>query len=164
MRNNLMRVVLVAISLVIFTGSILTGYMLLNLDKREIIEVNIGEDGSETVEFSSVNIKPGDSDEYVLALTSQLPGDCVLTLDFEEIEKGKLKQYLDVKIEMEGETLYEGSLEDLFEEENVLTKRCQIKKRKKYEIKVTYSMPLEVGNEAKRATADFLLNITLSNE
>ena len=164
MRNNLMRVVLVAISLVIFTGSILTGYMLLNLNKREIIEVNIGEDGSETVAFSSVNIKPGDSDAYVLALTSQLPGDCVLTMDFEEVDKGKLKKYLDVKIEFEGETLYEGSLEDLLEDENAITTRCQIKKRHKYEIKVTYSMPLEVGNDAKGAISDFLLNITLSNE
>ena len=164
MRNGVMRVVLVVVSLVILIGTGVTGYMLLNLDKREIIEVNIGEDGSESVEFSSINIKPGDTDEYVLALTSQLPGDCILTLDFDEIEEGKLKQYIDVKIEFEGETLYEGKLEDLFEEETVLTKGCRIKKRTQYELKVTYSMPLEVGNEAKRTVADFLLNITLSNE
>ena len=164
MRNGVMRAMLIAISVVILSGSILMIYMMFSLDKRDIVEVHIGESGSEAVEFSSINIKPGDSDECVMAVSSDLSGNCNLTLDFEETKEGNLKHCLNVSVEVDGDVIYEGTLEELLKKDTKLTRQCEVKKRDSLGIKVKYNMPIEVGNEAKTTTADFLLRITLSNE
>ena len=164
MQNVVMRVVLIVACIMLVVGAAVTGYMLLNLDSRDIIDVELDEHGSAVLELSSEGIKPGDTVEYVMAIDSELPGTCILTLDFEEIEKGALKDYLYVTVEVEGETLCEVLLSELLESDEPLSTPCKVSKKEDLEIKVKYSLPLETGNEAKNASVDYLLHITLSNE
>lgn len=164
MQNVTMRIVLCVACVLLIAGTAVTGYMLLNLDSRDIIDVELNEQGSATVEFTSDGIKPGDTLEYVLAVDSELPGTCVLTLDFEEIKKGTLKDHLYVTVEVEGEVLCETLLSELLVSDEPLSTTVKVSKREAFEIKVRYALPLETGNEAKNASVDYLLNITLSNE
>lgn len=164
MQNVVMRVVLIVACVILAMGAVLTGYMLMNLDSRDIIDVELDEHGSATVEFTSEGMKPGDTQEYVMAISSELPGDCILTLDFEETQDGVLKDHLYVTVEVKGEVVCNRLLADLLDNDEVLSVPCKISKTEDLEIKVKYSLPLETGNEAKNASVDYLLHITLSNE
>ena len=162
--NNGMRIVLIVMSVFLLAGAVLTGYMLLNLDSRDIINVDIGRTGASAVDFSALQMKPGDSKEYVLSIGSELPGDCTMTIDFAETDDGKLKDFVYVVVEANGEVLCDKLLRDLFEAEEPIEFECKIKKYERYDVKVKYYMPLEVDNSAKNTHSDFMIKITVSNE
>lgn len=164
LQNVAMRIVLKVACVLLIVGAVLTGYMLLNLDSRNIIDVELDEYGSAILDFSSEGIKPGDTIEYVMAVESDLPGTCMLTLDFEETERGILKNYLYIKVTVEGEVIADCLLADLVDGEEPLSVPCKVRKTDDLEIKVEYFLPLETGNEVKNASVNYLLHITLSNE
>ena len=164
MQNVAMRIVLCVACVLLIAGTAVTGYMLVNLDSRDIIDVELDEYGSATLDFSSDGIKPGDTVEYAMAINSDLPGDCILTLDFEELNEGALKDHLYVKVEVEGEVVANCLLAELIDGEGAINVPCKVKKHKDLEIRLEYSLPLETGNEVKNASVDYLLHITLSNE
>lgn len=159
-----MRIVLIIMSVFLLAGAVLTGYMLLNLDSRDIINVDIGRTGASAVDFSALQMKPGDSKEYVLSIGSELPGDCVMTIDFTETDDGKLKDFVYVVVEANGKVLCDKLLRDLFEAEEPIELDCKINKYERFDVKVKYYMPIEVDNSAKNTHSDFMIKITVSNE
>ena len=99
-----------------------------------------------------------------MAVESDLPGTCMLTLDFEETERGILKNHLYIKVTVEGEVIADCLLADLVDGEEPLSVPCKVRKTDDLEIQVEYFLPLETGNEVKNASVNYLLHITLSNE
>ena len=164
MQNTAIRVVLIVACVMLIAGSVLTGYMLLNLDSRNIIDVELDHEGNAFVEFSTVTISPGESKEYTMEVSSSLPGDCIVTLDFSEIGDGDLKNYMYAVVEVEGVVICDNLLADIIDSEEPLSTPCRVSKKENFEVKVKYYIPLDVGNEAKNAFADYLLHLTVSNE
>lgn len=162
--NGAARVVLIVMSVFLLAGAVLTGYMLLNLDSRDIINVDIGRTGASAVDFDALQINPGESKEYILSIGSELPGDCVMTIDFTETDDGKLKDYVFVVVEANGKVLCDTLLRNLFESEEPLQLDCKMTKTDRFDVKVKYYMPIEVDNSAKNTHSDFMIKITVSNE
>ena len=166
MKNGAIRIVLIVTSAFLLIGAALTGYMLLEHEDREIIDVKIGESGKTAVDFSNLVIVPGDDLEYTLAIKSELPGDCIMTFEFIEnqMQVGELKNYVYVILEVDGEEICNALLSDLFEREEPLSVPCIIKKKEAFNVTLKYHMPLEVGDEAQNTDSDFKLKLTVSNE
>lgn len=164
MRKGPVVIVLIVMSVFILAGIALTGYMLLNLDSRDIINVEIGESGETAIDFSELTLNPGDSKEFTLSVGSELPGDCTMTIEFFENGDGVLKDYVYVVLEANGEELCDCSLTELFNREEPIELPCVMSKTEKFDVKVKYYMPLEVDNAAENADCDFVINLTVSNE
>ena len=166
MKGNAIRIVLIVVSAFLLVGAALTGYMLLNLDDRDIINVKIGESGQTSVDFTNLEIVPGETVEYTLSIASELPGDCIMTVEFIEnqMQIGDLKNYVYVTVVADGKEVCKTLLKDLFESEEPVSFPCIISKKDKYDVTVKYYMPLDTGDEAQNTDSDFVIKLTVSNE
>ena len=164
--NNFKRVVLVAGSVLILIGVALMTWMLATEEARSDIEVRITEETFEVVEFEGLGLLPGEECEYIVALKGDRAESYTVTLDFVESEEGDggtLKNFAYVKIEADGEVLCDRLLSEAFEQEDIVLP-VDFKEGINTELRIVYYLPLEVGNEAKNAEADFELLVKASNE
>ncbi len=129
------------------------------LDDGRLIKVDLSEAETQSVKFERFNLVPGESCDYTLRFT----GDAekyVVTLDFSELgENQTLKNYVYVSLDSDGENLYSGLLSDVLAGEE-LTVSVDFTDKTSKDVKVTYRIPSETGNEVQNATADFELSIT----
>ena len=128
-----------------------------------MMNINLTANGSKTVEFDCLSLIPGESYEYTLALKSDLAGDCSLSIDFKENSEGALKNYAYAKLEADGEIVCDALLSELLSGEPLILD-THLSKKDTVTLKITYYMPIEVGNEAENAKADFDLVITAFSE
>ena len=118
-------------------------------------------DGETSVLLSAdkPNLKPGESYYYTVILACKTEGRYEITLQFEEIKKGGLENYVNVETSCNG-TVHHNALNALLESEDGITFICELKKSPATEIKILYSMPVEVGNEAQGTELDFNVSLT----
>lgn len=105
---------------------------------------------------------PGKSVDYTIEISDKGAADFNVSLVFRKNDKVKpeentLGKYVNVRIAA-GEETFEGNLEELFGEETIKLGRNSQK------ITITYTMPLEIGNEAQGAEARFFIDITASEK
>ncbi len=162
-KNKLMRVILVAGSVLIIIGASLMGWMLSTEDKRNIIEVKLEDGKTEALEFKNLTLVPGEECEYVVKLKKSGVSKYDLSLDFVEIEEKTLKNYARVKIIANGEVICDELLATAFEGEKIVLP-VDFNKGKNTELRIVYYLPVDTGNEAKNAEAIFELLLTASSE
>ena len=174
-KGQLMRLMLISTSALIIVGVIILNALRGRDNTRDVVGVDLknGEaqivevedlDGTKTMTFENLSLVPGDSCECVIKLTADASEKYDLKLDFVDLDAEKtLKDFVRVKIEAGSETVYDGLLASAIQKED-MTVSVDSKSKKNTELKLTYYMPLEVGNEAKNAEADFELKLTASNE
>lgn len=143
-------------------GILLMYQVLESKDDQQVITVHIQEGEIETVEFADLTLIPGSSSQYTIKIKSDAAVDCVLAMDFVEMEDSPLKDFAYVKILSDDGIIYDALLADAFGQ--VLTIPVHFDLLRNTELTVVYYMPLEVGNEAKNAEAHFELHLTASNE
>ena len=163
-RSNVMRIVMVAISVLMLTGVGLATWMLATEDDRSNIKVELSEGKTETVEFENLSLVPGESCEYLLELKGINASEYDLKLNFVDTdEEATLKYYARVKIALGEEIVCDELLADVLESDDIVLV-VDLAKQKSTELKIVYYLPIEVGNEAKNAEAVFELQLTASNE
>ena len=162
-KSKLMRIILMVGSIFIIVGVSLLGWMLSTKDEKNVIEVQIEDGETQSVEFKHLGLVPGEECEYTVKLEKSDADEYDLNLDFVEIEEKTLKNFARVKIIASGETVFDELLATAFESEDIVL-HVDFNEDKKTEIKLVYYLPIEVGNEAKNAEAIFDLLITASNE
>lgn len=171
-RANLFRALTVAGALLIVVGAMFALYMLATEETRNVISVQIsdirsgGNSLAKEITFESLALVPGDECEYDVVLKrdrAQSYGTYILTLDFVEIAESPLKEYARVRILLDDTPVYDELLVTAMDDEN-LVMTVDFEGRKKADMKIQYYLPLEVGNEAKKATAQFKLVLTATNE
>ncbi|MBQ8850432.1 MAG: hypothetical protein IJ011_08895 [Clostridia bacterium] len=167
MRNKVMAIVLTVSVLLILAAAGFTGYLTYYAENRDnAIGVAVDGDG-ETVEFRDIVLHPGEAMEYELLLTHEAGGESVITLDFvdsapEDIENN-LISYINVEIILNGESRGVMPLTEAIEKD-IPSISCELDDKEPVVLKVIYSMPLEIGNEAENAEGYIDLVITASNE
>ena len=162
-REAIMRIGIIVIAVLILCGVILTLLLMNDNGKGNVFD--IGLDGNiSPIEFNRLKMVPGDSVEYKLAFKGRDAKEYNVKLSFADADPdGTLKNFIRVKI-LSGETeLYDELMADAMDGRS-LSLNVNFKKAENTELKLIYYMPLEVGNEAKLATADFRLNITSTME
>ena len=162
-RSKIMRIVLVVASALILIGVVLMTWMLVSNENDNVIDVKLKKDQISVIEFENLCLIPGQKYEYTATLKSDRRSECVLLLDFVELEDKTLKNFAYAKIEINGEELCDMLLSEIFESDD-LTANVDFSDKKSIELKIVYYLPEEVGNEAQEAEAIFNLNLTTSNE
>lgn len=154
--------ILIAVVAVILAGVVLLAVVMLN-NNDFVKNVTLSENGitHETLEFSANGLHPGDTREYTLNLTSPISDRYIIEFAFEETYDGKLKEYIDVTVKCSGsEGWYEYKLVDLLDGQTLTFNNVVFEADEEVVFTITYTMPLDVGNEAQRATADFYIHLT----
>lgn len=162
-KSKLMRIILVAGSALIIVGVSLMGWMLATEDERGVIEVKLEDGKTESLAFADLTLVPGEECEYTVKLEKSGASKYDLELDFVETEEKTLKNYAYVKIIANGEVICDELLATVFENDNIVLP-VNFDEGKNTELKIVYYLPIEVGNEAKKAEAVFELLLTASNE
>ncbi len=165
-RSNLMRVLLIIGSVLIMTGVALNGWIRATEDERNVINVQIDENKTQSVEFQNLRLVPGEQCEYKILLSKAGTKTYDLKLNFVEkevVEVKELKNYVRVKILADGQEVCDEILATLFENDEIILP-IESSKEKRTELTIVYYLPIEVGNEAKNAHASFELLLTASNE
>lgn len=115
------------------------------------------------VEFEHLNIVPGSEVTYTVSLKGHRDEECDVFLSFSDSDSAlTLKEYVYAKVTLNGEVVCDELLKDLFEKDRVELS-YKFKNGEKYQLLVTYYMPLHVGDEAQNAEASFDLVITITN-
>lgn len=161
-RKKITNITLIVMCVIILLGVVLTIYFL-TADKH-VIKVSIEPDTTKAIQFEELYLRPSESCEYTLSLSSEYAEEYRLTLRFEDQNtKLTLKDYAYVRIEKDGEVLCDTRLSEIFEQPSIeLT--VDFTDGKKNDIRIIYYMPEDVGNEAQNAEADFTLLVTATNE
>lgn len=163
-KSKLMRIILIAGSVLIIVGVSLMGWMLATEDERGVIEVKLEDGKTESLAFEDLTLVPGEECEYIIKLEKSGASKYDLELDFVDTDEEKtLKNYARVKILANGEVVSDELLADAFENEKIILP-VDFDEGKNTELKIVYYLPLEVGNEAKKAEAFFELLLKASNE
>lgn len=163
-KNKIMRIILIFGSMLVIMGVSLMGWMLATEDERGVIEVRLEDGKTESLAFESLMLVPGEAYEYVVKLEKFGASNYNLELDFVDTNKEKtLKNYARVKIMAGGEVICDELLADAFEKEKIVLP-VDFDEEKNTDLKIVYYLPIEVGNEAKKAEAVFELLLKASNE
>ncbi len=109
---------------------------------------------TKTLAVEMNDLHPGSVNEYEITLKGDHPEEFYITLSFGEKSDGKLKDYIDVKIETETTTV-EKSLKELLDGEEKLSLG-----QNATNIKITYTMAIGAGNETQGADIDFYIDLT----
>lgn len=162
-----MATILTACLLVILASAGFNAYLLWHVENRDdAIQVGLDSDG-EIIEFRDLEMHPGDSVEFDLAITHEVEGECQLSLDFIDSAPvevtNNLKNYIKVIIIFNGDKIFEDDLVKVIDTE-LAPITCVLDEKKPVEMKIIYLMPIEVGNEAENAEAFIDLAIKVSNE
>ena len=158
------RIIVIPMSILIIIGVILMWWMLDGYNKVNSITIRIEEGESELVEFKHLGLIPGETCEYTIKIKGEM--EFVMRLDFiehDDPDQTNLKDFAFVKIISGGETILDELLADAFDHEELVLP-IDFSKNQNTELTIIYYLPIEVGNEAKNAVADFDLQIKASEE
>lgn len=161
--SKVMRIILAIGSVLIIVGVSMMGGMLATREERGVMEVKLDDGETETLTFENLSLVPGEECEYIIQFEKTNAKKYDLELDFVETKENTLKNYARVKIFANGEVICDELLADAFDKEKIMLP-VDFDEGKNTELKVVYYLPIDVGNEAKRAEAVFELLITASNE
>lgn len=162
-KSILKRIILIAGGVLVIIGVILMAWILDTEDERGVIEVELEDGKTESLAFENLALVPGEECEYTILLKETNARKYDLELDFVETKENTLKNSARVKIIANGEVISDELLADAFEKEKTVL-RVDFDEGMNTELKIVYYLPLDVGNEAKKAEAVFDLLLTASNE
>ncbi len=109
---------------------------------------------TKTLAVEITDLHPCGASEYEITLSGDRPEEFYITLAFGGKSDGKLKEYIDVKIETDNVTI-EKSLKELLDGKEELSLG-----QNSTNIKITYAMSESAGNETQGADIEFYIDLT----
>ena len=163
LRNTIIRTLIVVGSLLIITGIVIIALMTSTSDNPGIVNVDMDNSKPQAVEFNNFDLVPGSSCEYEIKFNGSRFKQYTVALEFVEKENKSLKDYLRVKIISGDKEIYDNLLANAFSD-IPLALSVDFDKGLNTDLKLVYYLPIEVGNEAKNADADFELLFKAESE
>ena len=130
---------------------------------RDIIKINLGEEGQKVVSFSDFSLLPGEETEYKILFDEVDLSTYDVVLQFKTETDYAAYDFLCVRIIVDGKVLCDRTLSEVFADDPLFLQINPIEDRS-VEIKVVYYIPLDTGNEAENMTFDFDLIITATTQ
>lgn len=108
-----------------------------------------------------LKLNPTESKEYSVNLVCAASGLYDICLDYEELEDGGMKPFVNVTVKANNEIVYEGGLAALLNGDEVIQFEGSLYATKPLVISVCYLMPYEIGNEAQGTHANFDVHLKI---
>ena len=130
-----------------------------NLDARSEFTNSVKIDGSgyaeKEIEVRNLQLHPNESKSYSIEVAPEFGGDYEISINYQEIKDGGLKEFETVSFSVDGKQVQSSSLKSLLDGKSSIVILQNFSEDKPLKLTVTYIMPYEVGNEAQGAYADF---------
>lgn len=111
------------------------------------------------LDFSASGLKPADSREYTLQLNGDTAGTYAVKLEFSEEEDNGLGEFIYVTCFYQDNSKDEFTLNELFDGRTIEFD-CKIENNSKAIVRMVFTIPEEVGNEAQGTDTDFSVTLT----
>ncbi len=162
---KLMRIALIALGVLLLSGTVFVVYKSVSASKNNVISVDIKDEGETSVFFEDLCMIPGETSEYTVTLGNKGAKNYDVSVSFRENgeKKNSLKNYAFVRIEVDGRIVCDERLSTLLEGEDIVLS-VSLSGEDTEDVKITYYLPRETGNEAQGTEVSFELLITASNE
>lgn len=122
------------------------------------VELPEGEDSaSKSIEISLDSFYPGVSRSYVIAFSCPSDGDYKLSFTFDGSEEGTLQNFLSAQISIGEEVLFDKLLKEYYAAEEAFSYTAHVDGKSSLNVRISYSMSEDVGDEAQGAVTDFEL-------
>lgn len=128
---------------------------------KESVQVNENGVTEQVLEVRDLMLNPADQKQYEVELTCLASGQFDITLDYDEIENGGMKPFVNVRIFCEENELYSGTLVDLLDNGRTVVFREALHATEPLVLYMVYEMPYETGNEAQGTFADFNIHLMI---
>ena len=163
MRHKAINIMLIAVSIFVLVGSSVTAYLLTQSEESQTLTLDLHDGMREELSFEDLCMVPGEEVGYDIRLEPEISGDYELSFEFTPGKETALAPFLFARVELGGERITELPITELFLSEP-LTVTAETESGNPLLLKIVYTMPSDVGNEAQAATLDFVLEITASSE
>ncbi|MBO5889289.1 MAG: hypothetical protein J6Q58_04030 [Clostridia bacterium] len=152
-KGNKLKFILIIISIILtLTGVVLFATIQDNNELKENTVIEIDEATTKTLKAEIDGLYPGKTEEYVISFTGDNIKDYLITLDFNGDNDGTLKNFIEVEIKT-NESSINKTLNELLEG-NLISLGTGVT-----EITISYTMPIEVGNEAQGVSVVFYIEL-----
>lgn len=147
----------------LLVGAVLVYFMFQpHIMDRNIIKIDIAEEGTKVVTFDDFSILPGAESEYTFMFNEVDVTGYDVSMQFKTEADYSSYNFIHVRIIVDGEVLHDKPLNEMFALETVfLYIKPHIKRD--VEAKVVYYVPLDVGNEAENAQLSFDVVVTATS-
>ena len=133
-------------------GIVILGTLKNNSDLKNQTDINLNGETVKTLEMNIDGFYPGKTVDYNITLNGDATNDYIVSLKFYNDNGGALKKYLNVKITTNNETLIK-PLEDFLQSNSICLGNSVTK------INISYTMPIETGDEAQGASVTFFVEL-----
>ena len=165
MVKNRYAILTIIVSLLTILGLILI--VTIKNDQEKFNENIVIEGSGVTTESLDVSLEgfyPGKSQDYTIKINCPTDGEYKFTLSFNEAADGLLKNYLDVCVFVGNEQVAQVTPLKDYLSGSVVEFTSELRAKEATIIKIQYTMPQSVGNEAKNTTANFSVQTIIENE
>lgn len=162
MKDKSYYILIVAMLLLTAIALMLVIFLHLADDKFEE-NIRVEENGitESTIPVRDLTLTPGLEKEYHVNLICDATGSYFIHIDFVEYEDGGMKPFVDVVVEFDGKSVYEGSLATLLDEGVIIEHEDVLDDKDPLVVTFRYIMPIETGNEAQGTHAYFDIHLTI---
>lgn len=156
MKNRSINIIIVALLLL----SVLSVVLIVFLDdahKKFPESITVSEDGvTEKIgKIRGLKLVPTARKEYSVDFFCAASGKYEFDIEYDEIEDGGMKKFVNVKVTFDGEDIYKGTLESLLDTDTVIEFDGDLHETEPVTVVFSYEMPYEIGNEAQGTWSDF---------
>ena len=152
-KGNKLKYILIIISIILtLTGVVLFTTMQDNNELKENTVIEIDGATTKTLKAEIDGLYPGKTEEYVISFIGDDIKDYLITLDFNGDNDGTLKNFIEVEIKT-NESSINKTLNELLEGDRISLGTGVT------EIIISYTMPIEVGNDAQGVSVVFYIEL-----
>ena len=156
-KSSKLKYIIIIISVVLtLTGVVIWGTLQNNDNLEENTVVEINGETSKTLKADIKGLYPGQTVDYTISLTGDYAEEYSTTLNFFGDNGGALKKYMLVCIATENVTL-EKPLQELLDGEAISLGQGIS------QVTISYTMPIETGDEAQGASVVFYVELNAKN-
>ena len=119
-KSKFMQIILIVGSALILGGVSLLGWILTSDAEQGVIEVELKDGKTQTVEFENLSLVPGEECEYTIKLEKSGSDRCEVNLNFVETEEKTLKNFAYVKIIANDVIICDELLAKVFEGDDIV--------------------------------------------
>lgn len=160
------KIILIGISFISLLTSIV---LVIHIVDREINTVrikdniiNIDKNGAHQIlEIGKLSVLPGKEEDHTIGLSVIQTNTYIIQMDFIEIEDGGLGNFLRIKITVDDEVIFESSLKELMSGTNLVGFNLALDAEMIKDIKITYYLLVDVGNEAMKKYSKFNIKVDI---
>lgn len=162
MKNSSINILIVAMILFALLSIMLSVFLEEAHDEfKETVTVTEGGVTEETLTVRGLSLVPGQSQDYEIGLRCMASGSYYISFEFVEKVDGGMKEFVYLTITSGDESVYSGELAPLLDTGVRIGFDGYLDADDPLTIKITYKMPIEIGNEARNTFADFDVNLKI---